>query len=68
MPDHVHDRAWIDEHAQEYRGKWVLVCGGQLIAADHDIRSIIARVPRDMYPDALVTYIATEEEERQIVL
>ena len=66
--DHTQDWAWINEHADEYRGQWVLVCQGQLIAADPNIRQIINKVPREAYPEAMVTYIPTEEEAQRVVL
>jgi hypothetical protein len=68
MPDHTQDWAWINEHADEYRGQWVLVCKGQLIAADPQIRALLNKVPRGAHPEAMVTYIPTEEEARRVVL
>ena len=66
--DHTQDWAWVNEHLNEYRGLWVLVCEGRLIAADTNIRQLINNVPREAYPRAMVTYIPTDEEARQVVL
>jgi hypothetical protein len=66
--DCTRDWEWINEHLDEYRGQWVMVYEGQLIAADPQIRALINKVPRDAYPEAMVTYIPTEEEARRIVL
>ena len=66
--DHTQDWPWVNEHLNEYRGLWVLVCEGHLIGADTNIRQLINNVPREAYPRAMVTYIPTDEEARQVVL
>lgn len=67
-PDHTQDWRWFDEHLDEYRGKWVLVWQGQLVAANPDIRRLISTVSPGAYQEALVTYIPTEEEAQRVVL
>jgi hypothetical protein len=66
--DHTRDWAWVNEHVDEYRGLWVLVCQGRLIKADTNIRQLINDVRREAYPAAMVTYIPTEEEASRVVL
>jgi Family of unknown function (DUF5678) len=68
VPDHRRDWAWVNEHLDEYRGKWVLVFDGRLVAADPDIRRLRNGVQRKDYSEAMVTYIPTEEEAQRIVL
>jgi len=63
--DHTQDWAWINEHIDEYRGQWVLVSHGNLVAADPNIRQLINTVPHEAYPEAVVTYIPTEEEAQR---
>ena len=62
------DRDWINDHADELRGQWVMVCEGRLIAADPSIRHLLNKIPKEAYPEALVTYVPTEEEARRVVL
>jgi hypothetical protein len=66
--DHTQDWAWVNEHVDGYRGQWVLVCQGSLIAADTNIRELMNKVPREAYPTAMVTYVPTEEESSVAVL
>jgi len=66
--DTTRDREWINEHIDEYRGQWVMVYECQLIAADPNIRQLLNKVPRGAYPEAMVTYIPTEEEAQRVVL
>jgi hypothetical protein len=66
--DHTRDWAWVNEHVDRYRGQWVLVCQGTLVAADTNIRQLISRVPWGAYPTAMVTYIPNEEEGSLVVL
>ena len=68
LVDHTQDWTWINEHIDEYRGQWVLVCQGNLIATDPNIRQLINKVPRDAYPGAIVRYIPTEDEAQRIIL
>ncbi len=68
MRDISLDRDWVNDHADELRGQWVMVFEGRLIAADTDIRHLLNKVPREAYPEALVTYIPTEEEAQRVVL
>lgn len=66
--DHTQDWAWINEHADEYRGQWVLVSHGNLVAANPNIRQLINKVPEDEQTDAVVTYIPTVEEAQRAYL
>lgn len=66
MRDISLDRDWINDHADELRGQWVMVCEGRLIAADTDIRHLLNKVPNEAYPEALVTYVPTEEESQRV--
>lgn len=66
--DTSRDWEWINEHADEYRGQWVLVYEGQLIAADPNIRQLLNKVPREEYPEGVVTYIPTVEEAQRVYL
>jgi hypothetical protein len=68
MRDTSLDRDWINDHANEFRGQWVIVCEGRLIAADADIRNLLSKVPREAYPEALLVYVPTQEEARRVVL
>ncbi len=68
MRDISLDRDWVNDHADELRGQWVMVREGNLIAADADIRNLLNKVPREAYLEALVTYVPSEEEARQAVL
>ena len=41
------DIAWLREHADEYRGMWVVLSGGELLAAGkRDIRRTLRRIRR----------------------
>lgn len=47
IPHHERDRSveWLQRHADEYRGKWVVLSGGELLAAGRgDIRRAIRRI------------------------
>jgi hypothetical protein len=68
LPDHKQDWAWINEHLDELRGQWVVVNHGQLVAANPNIRQLLDKLSRDAYPEAMVTYVPTEEEARRAVL
>ncbi|HTG15596.1 MAG TPA: DUF5678 domain-containing protein [Blastocatellia bacterium] len=68
MIDHTQDWAWINEHADEYRGQWVLVSHGNLVAADPDIRQLMDKVREDEQTDAVATYIPTVEEAQRAYL
>ncbi len=68
LPDHKQDWAWINEHLDELSGQWVVVRHGQLVAANSSIRALIDKLSRDTYPDAMVTYVPTEEEAQRVVL
>ena len=62
------DHNWINDHIDELRGQWVMVYNGSLIAADPNIRSLLNRVPGNDYPEAVVTYVPTQEEAQRVVL
>lgn len=66
--DHTQDWAWINDHVDEYRGHWVLVSHGHLVAADPDIRQLMNRVPEDEQTGAVVTYIPAVEEAQRAYL
>jgi hypothetical protein len=68
MRDTSRDWDWVNDHVDELRGRWVMVYEGRLIATDPDIRQLLNKVPQEAYPEALVTYVPTEEEARQVVL
>ncbi|MEN3334700.1 MAG: hypothetical protein V7641_4065 [Blastocatellia bacterium] len=68
MRDTSRDWDWVNDHVDELRGRWVMVYEGHLIATDPDIRQLLNKVPQVAYPEALVTYVPTEEEARQVVL
>jgi hypothetical protein len=68
LPDHKEDWAWINEHMDELRGQWVVVRHGQLVGTDPNIRALMDKLSQDAYPDAMVTYIPTEEEAERVVL
>ncbi|HXF38153.1 MAG TPA: hypothetical protein VN687_00445 [Blastocatellia bacterium] len=68
MRDTSRDWEWVSEHKDEYRGQWVIVYECQLIGADRNIRLLLDRVPREAFPDAIVTYVPTDEEAKLIVL
>jgi hypothetical protein len=44
--DALRDREWINERIDQFRGKWVMVYEGPLIAADGSIRGLLNQVPR----------------------
>jgi len=68
LRDTTRDWAWINEHADEYRGQWVMVYECHLIAADPNIRQLLHKVPEDAYPEAVVAYIPTIEEAQRVYL
>ena len=68
LPDHKQDWAWINEHFDELRGQWVVVRHGQLVGTDPNIGALMDKLSQDAYPDAMVTYIPTEEEAGRVVL
>jgi hypothetical protein len=68
MRDSSGDWEWVNQHADEYRGQWVMVYECQLIAADPNVTQLLSKVPRDAYPEAIVTYVPTEEEAQQAVM
>ena len=68
MRDASRDWDWINAHANEFRGQWVMVYETHLIAADPNIRQLLNNVPDQAYPEALGTYIPTEEEAQRVVL
>jgi hypothetical protein len=68
LRDTSSDWDWINDHVEELRGQWVIVYEGHLIAADPNIRQLMNKVPQGAYPEALVTYVPTEEEARRVVL
>ena len=68
LPDHKEDWAWINEHFDELRGRWVVVRHGQLVGANPNIRELMDKLSQDAYPDAMVTYVPTEEEAKRVVL
>ena len=68
MRDTSRDWDWINDHLEELRGQWVIVCEGRLIGTDANIRRLLNDIAPDAYPDALVTYVPTKEEARRVVL
>lgn len=68
LPDHKQDWAWINEHMDELRGNWVVVRHGRMVGASSSIRELMAKLSQDAYPDAVVTYVRTEEEAKRVVL
>ena len=68
LPDHKEDWAWINEHLDELSGQRVVVRHGQLVAANPNIRALIEKLSQDAYPDAMITYVPTEEEAQRVVL
>ena len=68
LPDHKEDWDWINSHLNELRGQWVIVHHGQLVATDANIRQLFDKMSRDAYPDAMITYVPTEEESQRVVL
>jgi hypothetical protein len=68
LPDHKEDWAWINDHMDELRGLWVVVRHGQLVASNPNIRALIDKLSQHALPDAMVTYIPTEEEAQRVVL
>lgn len=68
LPDHKQDWSWINEHLDELRGQWVVMRRGEFVAADPNIRQLVDKLSQDAYPDAMVTYVPTEDESRRVVL
>jgi len=68
LPDHEQDWAWINAHLDELRGRWVVMQQGQLIGTSASIRGLLDKLSREACPDAMVTYVPTEEEARRVVL
>ena len=68
LPDHKEDWEWINEHLDELRGQWVVMNHGRMVASNPNIRQLIGKLSRDAYPDAMITYIPTEEEAQMVVL
>jgi hypothetical protein len=38
------ERAWLREHAGQYPGRWLAILDDQLLAADPDLRTVLATV------------------------
>jgi hypothetical protein len=68
LPDHKEDWTWINDHLDELRGRWVVMHQGELVATSPSIRQLLDKLSRDAYPDAMIAYIPTEEEDRRVVL
>jgi hypothetical protein len=68
LPDHKQDWAWINEHLDELRGQWVMMHEERLVSTNPNIRQLLNQIPRDAYPDAMITYVPTEEEAQLVIL
>jgi len=68
LPDHNQDWAWINEHLDNLRGRWVVMNDGKLVASNPDIRQLLDKLLRNAYPNAMVTYVPTEDEAGRVVL
>ncbi len=68
LPDHKEDWAWINEHLDELRGQWVMMHEGRLVSTNLNIRELLNQIPREAYPDAMITYVPTEEEAELVIL
>lgn len=68
LPDHKQDWAWINEHLDELRGQWVMMHEGRLVSSTPNVRQLLNQIPRDAYPDAMITYVPTEEEAQLVIL
>lgn len=43
-PSRQRERAWLREHARQYRGQWLAVLEDELIAADADLGAVLTAV------------------------
>lgn len=41
---------------------------GRLVSSNPNIRQLLNQIPRDAYPDAMITYVPTEEEAQRVIL
>ena len=67
-PDHIQDGTWINEHAEGYRGPWVMMKDGKLLARDPNGRARLKKEPEAEQVDSLVAYIPTIEEAQRVYL
>lgn len=43
-PDRTEDIRWLDTHWQEYRGQWVALLGGELLAYAASLKDVLAKL------------------------
>lgn len=66
--DTSRDWEWINQHADEYRGQWVMVKNGNLLASAPGVRTLLSNVLEAEQGDSVLTYIPTVEEAQRAYL
>ena len=59
------DGEWLAQHPEvlePFRGEWVVVHGGRIVAHSPDGREAAQSAPTSQYPGALLEYVPTREE------
>ena len=62
--DHRAVADWIAKHHSQYRGQWVVLSRGTLVAADTSLASALARARETGQQDLLIHQIPNEDTER----
>ncbi len=59
------DGEWLAQHPEvlePFRGEWVAVHGGRIVAHSPDGREVARAAPTSRFPGALIEYVPTREE------
>jgi hypothetical protein len=56
--DREMNRKWLEDHAQRYRGRWVVLAGGRLLAAGRSLERALSAARRKSSATPLVQFIA----------
>ena len=59
------DGRWLAQHPEvlePFRGQWVAVHGGRIVAHSPDGREVAQAAPSSRYPGVLLEYVPTHEE------
>jgi Family of unknown function (DUF5678) len=57
-----HEQAWIENHRDEYAGKWVALSGGTLIAAGDNARAVYQTARQAGYDSPLLVRIVGSDQ------
>jgi hypothetical protein len=53
---HEAERVWLRDHAREYPGCWLAVSGGELVAADPELGTVLAHARASVGEENFVLY------------